>query len=247
MSWIKIIYKMFRNDFEHASIRISMLVMLLFSLGCSDKNPAAPVYNKVHVQAWYNPLFLNTEHFHGTTVTAQGTASCIKCHDINGEGRENIPGCYKCHFGPDGSKAPVESDWMHDLEGHSQLQDNQTVCNYCHYFERDLGTGPGVCHDCHGSGDNHVLGQEWLDRNSQQFHGNEPQDDCSTCHNLSIKCNQCHFGATGSKSPAGSGWTHGNNEEHREYESYIATCNQCHTLNRSYGNEPSNCHDCHED
>jgi hypothetical protein len=64
---------------------------------------------------------------------------------------------------------------------------------------------------------------------------------------LSQKCFQCHFGQDGSKSPQGSGWNHGDNSEHEDYESYQDTCNLCHDLNRSYGNEPESCHDCHED
>lgn len=248
MSRIEIIYKKLPNTYlVEIPIGISLLVLMFFTLACSEKNSEAPYYSKVHFQAWYNPQFVNTEQFHGTDVEAQGTASCIKCHDINEEGQKDIPGCFKCHFGTDGSKVPAESDWTHGFEHHIEFQDNQTVCNYCHDFERYFGTGPDTCHDCHGAGESHVLGQEWLDPNSQQFHGASSQEDCSTCHDLSVKCSQCHFGPTGSKAPIGSGWEHGNNEDHRNYVSYMDTCNQCHTLNRLYGNEPSNCHDCHED
>jgi hypothetical protein len=91
------------------------------------------------------------------------------------------------------------------------------------------------------------LGQPWLDKNSPDFHGATALADCSDCHNLSQKCFQCHFGQDGSKSPPGTGWSHGDNSEHEDYESYQNTCNLCHDLNRSYGNEPASCHDCHED
>ena len=223
------------------------LLALMFSLSsCSEKNPDAPYYNSVHSKTWYNTQFVNTDQFHGSHVAANGPESCIKCHDLSGEGQD-IPGCLRCHFGSDGSKAPEGSDWLHGLEDHVKLEDNQAVCNYCHDYERYYGTGPGTCHDCHGVGESHILGQAWLDRNSPQFHGRTSLEDCSTCHNLSQKCFQCHFGPTGSKAPVRSGWDHGNNEDHEEYERYARTCNQCHTLNRSYGNGPANCHDCHDD
>ena len=225
---------------------ISLLVMMLHILSCSEKNPDSPYYNKVHPQEWYNTQFKNTGKFHGARAEDEGSESCMTCHDLNSEG-QNVSGCAKCHFGGGGDKAPDGSDWGHGLEGHEEFQDSRIVCNYCHDYERYFGTGPGACHDCHGSGDTHVLGQPWLDRNSPQFHGNLSQDECSICHNMSIKCSQCHFGETGSRHPPGSGWIHGDNEEHEDYERYAGTCNQCHNLNRLYGNGPDNCHDCHDD
>jgi hypothetical protein len=70
-------------------------------------------------------------------------------------------------------------------------------------------------------------------------------ETCSNCHEENDKCFQCQFDSSGSKASPGSGWSRGNNTQHATYVSSQATCNECHTLNRSYGNGPSNCHDCH--
>ena len=225
------------------------MVLLFLIMACSEKNADAPDYNKVHQEAWYNTQYLNEAPFHGTEVKTQGTDSCIKCHDIYGQGRENIPGCYKCHFGPDGSKVPGDSDWVHGLERHEEFSDDQSVCNSCHEVGRSFGTGPGICHNCHGSGETHVLGQAWLDSTLPDYHGNQPQQDCDSCHNLSTDCYQCHFGPTGGKSPPGSNWPHGREDNHNDQKSYSAICNQCHSLTQLYRNEPNDpeCHVCHND
>ena len=242
----KTVHKMSNTYVTKLSAYICLLMLVFFVLACSEQNADAPDYDKVHPQTWSNPQFINAEPFHGSEVVTQGTASCVKCHDIDGEGQKDIPGCFKCHFSPDGSKVPEGSDWTHGEEGHMEFEENQSVCNRCHEVERSFGTGPGICHNCHGPGETHVLGQAWLDSNSPQFHGPVPQDECANCHDISQDCSQCHFGSTGSKAPIGSGWLHGNNDGHRDYENRIDTCNQCHTLDRSYGNGPASCHDCHE-
>ena len=243
----KTVHKMSNTYVTKLSAYICLLMLVFFVLACSEQNADAPDYDKVHPQTWSNPQFINAEPFHGSEVVTQGTASCVKCHDIDGEGQKDIPGCFKCHFSPDGSKVPEGSDWTHGEEGHMEFEENQSVCNRCHEVERSFGTGPGICHNCHGPGETHVLGQAWLDSKSPQFHGPVPQDECANCHDISQDCSQCHFGPTGSKAPIGSGWLHGNNNEHEDYENQRATCNQCHTLNRSYGNGPARCHDCHDD
>ncbi len=231
-------------------LSITLVVLMLFPLACSEKNTDAPDYNKVHTEDWYNPQYLSNTVFHGTEVKRQGTLSCSKCHEIYSEGQENIPGCFKCHFGPDGSREPVSSDWAHGLERHEAFPDDQAVCNSCHDVGRSFGTGPGICHDCHGSGETHALGQPWLDRALPDYHGNQSQEDCANCHTLSTDCYQCHFGTTGSKSPIGSGWLHRpGDEDHKDedFEAHINICNSCHFLSRSYRGEPSSCHDCHDD
>ena len=168
------------------------------------------------------------------------------CHGTELQGTTDIPGCFSCHFGPDGSRAPEGSVWIHGQNQHSDFTSFERICNDCHTLERRYGLDPGLCHDCHGEGIDHVTGQEWLDKNSSQFHGNDSVLNCADCHDLGTYCATCHFGETGSKSPIGSGWNHGNNEEHRRYESHRTICNQCHDLNRSFGNEPKRCHDCHD-
>jgi hypothetical protein len=212
--------------------------------GCSDPNSMAPSSNYAHPEAYYNPQYKTTDYFHGTQIKTEGTESCYTCHGNDLKGSGDIPGCWECHFGPDGSKVPEEFDWDHALGLHSGLTDYELTCNICHDYERDYSTGPEACHDCHGSGINHITGQEWLDTKSSQFHGNVPLDDCSDCHNLSQKCYECHFGTTGNKSPGS--WIHGLNDGHENLSQYDLICNQCHDLDRSYSNGPASCHDCHD-
>ncbi len=234
-----------KTDNNKSVIIISLFALLVLVASCSERNPEAPLYNEVHPQSWFDPNLINTEDFHGTTVRGQGTVSCEKCHNVSGTGEKDIPGCFTCHFGPGGSKAPPGSGWSHGAEEHSELEIYEITCNTCHDLQRSFNIGPSTCHDCHGEATSHVLGQEWLDKNSQQFHGEASLEDCSSCHDLNEKCSECHFDETGSRAPVGSGWEHGSNEEHKDYEGQSATCDECHNLNRSYGNEPASCHDCH--
>ena len=223
---------------------ICIILVTLITCGCSTPNPEAPPPGQVHAIIFSNP---ESTAFHGMDVNALGTDGCLSCHGNDLSGTDSIPGCYDCHFDPLGSPVPPNSGWTHGQAGHLNYVAYQNVCNNCHDTLRRFELQPEFCHDCHGEGLNHVLGQAWLDKNSPDFHGRTGLVDCSNCHDLSQKCFQCHFGQNGSKSPPGSGWTHGDNNEHRDYESYQNTCNLCHDLNRSYGNEPPSCHDCHED
>ena len=231
--------------FRH-SCRIGLVLLMLLAGSCSERNMDAPLPNKVHVAGWSNTQFADTTLFHSAEVSTAGQDDCTKCHDLDGKGTEAIPGCFACHFGPDGSSVPPGSDWTHGLDRHEPFEDEQDVCNACHDQGRTYGTGPAVCHDCHGSGVTHVLGRPWLDNTQPGYHGSQSQENCASCHALSVRCSQCHFGTDGDKAPVGSGWEHGNNEEHENFEANIDTCNQCHALNRSYGKEPATCHDCHE-
>jgi hypothetical protein len=215
--------------------------------GCSDRNPEAPLTDQVHPRNFSNPGLSASMSFHGTEVNTAGTDGCISCHGRDLSGTDTVPGCRDCHFDPQGSRVPPGSFWIHGLDRHEDFTPDQNVCNRCHSTFRRFGLPPEFCHNCHGPGLNHVLGQAWLDKNNLEFHGGTDLSDCSDCHDLNVKCFQCHFGRSGSKAPLGSGWDHGNNEAHRDQEAYRSTCNQCHTLNRSYGNGPEACHDCHED
>jgi hypothetical protein len=235
----------FKKNILRFSGLILLLMVVIVQANCSDPNRDAPLSTDVHPRSWNNTQFLKSEGFHGVAVINQGTASCLICHGNNLQGSENIPGCYTCHFGPDGSRVPNETGWIHGQDQHSGLEAYMSVCNECHRIQRIFDTGPYACHDCHGEGADHVLGQVWLDKKSQLFHGDMSLDSCSNCHKLSQTCSECHFGTTGSKTPPGSGWNHGNNEAHQDYADFAGTCNQCHNLNRSYGNAPAGCHDCH--
>ena len=87
----------------------------------------------------------------------------------------------------------------------------------------------------------HSVDDPWLDKTNPDFHGTSNLR-CEICHDPSVDCSSCHFGASGDKSP--SEWVHGTNP-HEELEGSGPVCNSCHTLNRSYGNGPEACHDCH--
>jgi hypothetical protein len=238
-----------RTNFRINTPRFAGLVLLLAVImvqaNCSDPNTDAPLSTGVHPSAWNNTRFLKSDTFHGVAADNQGTSSCLICHGNDLYGSGNIPGCFTCHFDTAGSRIPEGTGWVHGLAQHADLEAHMDVCNTCHTVHRKYGTGPDVCHDCHGAGINHVLGQAWLDRNDPQFHGDAAKDDCADCHNLSQKCFECHFGTVGSKAPPGSGWEHGNNDAHKGFAIFAGTCNQCHDLSRSFGNAPADCHDCH--
>lgn len=217
--------------------------LLLMVSSCSEPNPFAPHSGNVHPEAFYNPQYKTTKFFHGKKLDKEEKDSCRVCHGSDLQGSGDVAGCWDCHFGPDGNKVPDGIIWVHAIGLHDGLFNYGLVCNNCHDYERIYDTGPPKCHDCHGVGINHVLGQEWLDKKSALFHGITSLADCSDCHNLAQKCYECHFGATGSRSPGP--WIHGSGDDHEDYSQYGAVCNKCHDLNRSYSNPPPSCHDCH--
>lgn len=225
-----------------------ILLLAICMVNCSERNEDAPSINTVHARTWVDPNLMGSEAFHGTEVNLEGVLDCLKCHDIEADTGEFVPGCFTCHFGPDGSRVPLGANWIHGRDGHEDYTVERDVCNTCHELARSFDAGPGTCHNCHGSGEEHILGRPWLDRESSQFHGNQSQDGCSNCHNLSNDCYECHFGPTGRKSPPGSSWPHGRIDNHNDQEDDAGVCNRCHLLSRSYRGEPdSSCHDCHHD
>jgi len=230
---------------ESNSLELSLLLagMVFMSTAC---NPGQKAWT--HDEEWSNPEFKDTRDFHGTVVKNRGnnTLMCKICHGADLNGSTDNPGCYVCHFGPDGSRSPSGSLWGHGLFEHNRQISEQTVCNTCHDLYRSYGLNPGACHDCHAIAPApglHPMGQTWLDRKSEEFHGKSTLM-CSSCHDLASRCAICHFDETGSKSPVGSGWAHGT-VPHEGLASSEAVCNQCHVLERSYGNGPASCHDCH--
>jgi hypothetical protein len=225
---------------------IATLCTLLF-VQCSNNNGHdSSDDNEVHPVTWIDPSQKGTIDYHGTYVDTNGTDSCKTCHGSSLQGTADISGCSNaCHFGPEGEMSPPAINWQHPSTPHSNLIDQGEVCNKCHNIMRLYNLGPPSCHNCHVQNDKHPLGQSWLDSKSPEFHGIS-NIDCSDCHNLTKDCKECHFGASGSMAPTGSGWMHGNNQQHHNYQSDQNVCNNCHNLNRSYGNLPTDCHDCHD-
>ena len=220
-----------------------VLIIAVTCAGC--KKTEAP---KNHSnEKWLNPLYNPGPGSHGGIVQKMGgTTLCSVCHGKQLQGQNGTPGCATCHFGPDGNRSPNPSVWQHGTIPHASLAPYQAVCNACHDLYRSYALGPKTCHNCHeGSTAPHQTGQPWLDRKSADFHGASTLQ-CSSCHDQTTKCATCHFGPTGSKVPLGSNWQHGT-IPHESVESYQAVCNQCHTLDRSYGNGPNSCHNCHGD
>jgi hypothetical protein len=212
---------------------------------------SGPVCNRCHVlsrsydngpDACHDCLGLSASHetgepwldksnsdFHGSS-----DLNCVDCHDLSVD-------CSSCHFGSTGDKSP--SGWTHGTTSHEELESSSPVCNRCHALSRSYGNGPEACHDCHGLTASHETEEPWLNKGNSDFHGSSGLN-CSDCHDLSVDCSECHFGSSGDKSP--SGWEHGTTP-HEQVEASGSVCNSCHTLNRSYGNGPDACHDCHED
>ena len=114
---------------------------------CSDTNPDAPSSEAVHTSSWINPQFITSDAFHGTSANQDGSNSCMLCHGTELQGTTDIPGCFSCHFGPDGSRAPEGSVWIHGQNQHSDFTSFERICNDCHTLERRYGLDPGFCHD----------------------------------------------------------------------------------------------------
>ncbi len=228
-----------RSNLMRLSIFLAGIVFLF-----SACKPGQKVWT--HDEEWANPEYRGTREFHGTVVKNRGnTLLCKVCHGASLQGNEEVRGCYECHFGPDGGRTPDGSAWQHGLILHDIQSPKEPVCNSCHELYRNYGLNPGTCHDCHAiAPELHPLGKSFLDKKSTEFHGKSTLV-CSSCHDLKSKCSTCHFDATGSKSPPASSWTHGSTASHKQLSSSEAVCNTCHDLNRSYGNGPATCHDCH--
>lgn len=180
----------------------------------------------IHVtgESWLNKT---SPDFHGSS-----SLNCAECHDLSTE-------CSECHLDPSGSKST--SDWVHGTASHAHLTGSGPVCNTCHDLNRSYGNGPGACHDCHSLTGIHVTGEAWFNSSSPDFHGNSSLE-CVDCHDLNNECNECHFGASGNKSPGD--WVHGTNPNDELFVS-SSVCNSCHELSRGFGSGPSACHDCH--
>ncbi len=219
-----------------------LLGLFMIIAGCATENPAGL---NVHSADWANPALSGNSGFHGAVVQNDGTASCTTCHGASLNGSGTAPGCGTCHFGPAGGREPANGNWTHDSNQHANQAIYSAICNQCHDTRRRFGLGPSACHDCHDAGTpTHPTGRPWLDKDEAQFHGGSSLN-CTQCHSVPADCNRCHFGADGQRSPGG--WSHGLNDSHRRYTDQRDVCNQCHNLNRNYGNAPSGCHDCHAD
>lgn len=220
-------------------------------VSCSEPGSEAPSDRNVHPPFWMSPL---AEYSHGSAAFRDGTGSCEICHGLDLNGAGLIPGCRGCHFDALGSRAPVGSSWVHGSAQHGRFTDQNEVCNRCHAILRDYGLPPASCHDCHSEGTAHPTGQAWLDKKSSIFHGIDAAQDlaqCAACHGgdyrggtSGVSCFRCHFTAMGGRVPDGHSWSHGTTP-HEALTSFDSVCNQCHDVNRTYGNAPSSCHDCH--
>ncbi|MEI6972212.1 MAG: hypothetical protein WCL44_11945 [bacterium] len=136
--------------------------------------------------------------FHGIPA-AQNLAQCAACHGNDYQGGTSGVSCYRCHFGPSGSKAPAGGGWTHGTAPHSSLGAHEAVCSECHDLDRSYGNGPASCHDCHESSVTHQTGSSWLlpGNHAQQSIGN--RSSCLGCHDLkngggkaTPSCQSCH-------------------------------------------------------
>ncbi|TAL16332.1 hypothetical protein EPN96_09370 [bacterium] len=194
-------------------------------------------------------------------VAKQDLAYCQKCHGQPGtrffEGG-SATACAACHTA---AKAHPTNWQGAGTYSHRNADNMPTTCSLCHdytqgrtppmagspsCFAASFTNALGQTRSCHpgGPGATHPLGQPWMDSsNNPQFHGLSSLV-CSNCHTFANKCSQCHFGTITNPtySPAGSHVTFGS---HDNYGSFASVCNACHNTNRTYGNPPSSCHNCH--
>ena len=89
-----------KNTLMRLSILLTGMVLLF-----SACKPGQKIWT--HDAEWDNPEFKGTKDFHGTVVKNRGnTLLCKVCHGASLQGTAEIRGCYKCHFGPEGSRSP---------------------------------------------------------------------------------------------------------------------------------------------
>ncbi len=237
------------------SYRFKILFLALFPaalFACSNSNSDAPPANAVHEAAYV----LN----HGSD--AQGNLeTCKVCHGATLTGNGSAPSCYTCHFGPDGSRVPPGSSWVHGTSNHVSLFASGDVCNACHEIMRTATGSPASCHNCHLI--SHPLGEAWMNKTVSGYHGDVKLAgtlDCTPCHGtdykggaVGVSCFTCHFNENGSRDVAALSWVHatavsgGVHTAPAGLATYGDVCNACHDTNRTYSNPPTSCHDCHLD
>jgi len=225
-------------------------VTFLFA-GCADDNSDVPAA-RVHPLSWSEPTNFFNANFHGKVVVAQGNEECKQCHGLNLEGDSTIPGCTDCHDDINGGHLPGMGDPA--VHGPRALANFQ-LCKMCHGNDYLGGIAGVSCAACHTIPWPHPSNSTWMNSSNAGYHGLAADTaleraDCAICHGANFQggstlvgCFTCHFDETGARYPAGL--THHNN--HQRMTAYVVTCNTCHFVNRSYGNPPNACHDCHGD
>lgn len=215
-----------------------------------------------HAGGWRpHPLPYADAALHGPSAKSDLTF-CQNCHGTPGttafSGGSSEVSCQGCHT--DARAHPT--DWQGSgTYSHRASGRIAVACAVCHdytngrtpplpqspsCYSANFTNADGQARPCHPAGPTgHPKGQAWLDKKSATFHGDSSLT-CSECHATATFCGTCHFGPSGSKVPQGSSWTHGSHS-HKSLSGYRAVCNKCHTLDRSYGNGPRACHDCHDD
>lgn len=172
--------------------------------------------------------------------------SCRQCHGQDYRGGSSGVSCYTCHFGPDGSRSPAGSSWVHANGDHEGLQSQESVCNSCHSINRGYGLSPESCHDCHGSGAAHDTGAVWLLPQNHAQQSIENRSACLNCHSMSgsggsePSCRSCHTASDPPLSTGNCTSCHGrppNSGKHIKHISEGASCTHCHD---SYGSGSAN-------
>ena len=199
---------------------------------------------------WLIPGSVN---FHGDEANTDSTL-CARCHGANFLGGSTGVSCLSCHFDESGALVPPGSSWTHG-DDHDTLLVYGSVCNNCHDTWRtyDAASAPAACHDCHGGGATHEIGDNWLlpsqhvnasntDRNAclncHAYTSGGIQPDCQDCHQAAVpplttgNCNSCHgSGANAGSSLAGypNGSSYPNRRGRHDGNHDEFACSICHT------------------
>jgi hypothetical protein len=142
---------------------------------------------------------------HGPNAEGSAKKVCAKCHgsdytgdDIDEDGTNDVPSCYKCHAGD--SIYPHSDTWTDDHQ--SVAAAGTEDCQSCHGTDLTGGLSDVSCNDaCHDS-DTYPHDDDW-ETGHQSFGDSKQYSACSSCHNLysdeakegssAPGCRSCHY------------------------------------------------------
>ncbi|MBC8425812.1 hypothetical protein H8E07_17000 [bacterium] len=97
--------------FANAPVRLGawlVLIVLTLASGCAERAEEPGL--EIHPDGWNEA---GDAGFHGAVVRTATASSCDVCHDVDGEGDDEVPGCLECHAGVGGHPQPWSAATQH--------------------------------------------------------------------------------------------------------------------------------------
>ena len=143
-------------DLSHKTLgtarRFALLIVLCLTLvsGCAERTEEPGLL--IHPVAWNQ---VDEADFHGAYVRERAIDTCTVCHEIDGTGTDDVPGCMNCHDGPGGHSSGWVSPSAHGAEA---ATDAGLACTDCHGRELTGGWAAVSCFTCHEGPSGHPSG-----------------------------------------------------------------------------------------